>query len=169
MNIQEKKCKVDELSKLFGQYNCFYIIDSTGISANVISDLRKECFNNEINYLVTKNSFIKRAIQESNMESDKVTTIIDQVLHGVSGLMFINDNISKPAKILNKLKQEGIPFVFKCAYFDGELFVGENNLNTMKNMKSQKELVADIIALLQSPIKNIISALKQKVEKEVIA
>ena len=135
MNIQEKKCKVDELSKLFGQYNCFYIIDSTGISANVISDLRKECFNNEINYLVTKNSFIKRAIQESNMESDKVTTIIDQVLHGVSGLMFINDNISKPAKILNKLKQEGIPFVFKCAYFDGELFVGENNLNTMKNMQ----------------------------------
>jgi len=169
MNIQEKKCKIDELSKLFNQYDCFYIIDSTGVSANVVSDLRKECFNSEINYLVTKNSFIKRAIKGLDMKDDKVNTIIDKVLHGVSGLMFINDNISKPAKILNKLKQEGFPFVFKCAYFNGELFVGESNLNTMKNMKSQKELIADIIALLQSPIKNIISALKQKVEKEIIA
>lgn len=164
MNINEKKIVVDYLIEKVSTNSCFYIIDASGLSVPNVDKLRKNCFDANICYKVAKNSLINRALNEVFAGKNiKGFDFIEQSsLHGFSGILFAGDSFSAPARIIELFRKEenNEKPVLKCAFVDGELFFGNDKIKELSALKSKNELVSDIISLLQSPLKNVVSGLE---------
>ncbi len=161
MTREDKKSIIDELTEKLKTTPHFYIADASGFSVAQVNGFRQMCFDKGLEYKVYKNTLIKKALD--NMESD-YSDFADQTLKGFSGVLFSMEVGNLPAKVIldyrKKLgKKEKRP-IFKGASIDGDLFIGDANLEMLSNLKSKEELVGEVIALLQSPAKNVVSALK---------
>ncbi|MEO5976328.1 MAG: 50S ribosomal protein L10 [Chryseolinea sp.] len=157
MTREEKAKIIDELSAKFADNNHFYITDATGFTVDQINNFRRLCFKNGVEYRVYKNTMIRKAL-EKNTNVD-YTPLID-TLHGFSGVIFSKEVGNAPARVIREFRKklEGKP-VLKAAAIQSDIFVGDENLNMLSELKSKNELIGDIISLLQSPAKNLVSAL----------
>ncbi|MFN8260686.1 MAG: 50S ribosomal protein L10 [Chitinophagales bacterium] len=155
MTKTEKQATIDTLTQKFADSNFFYFTDTSGLTVEKINQLRRICFDKGINLQVAKNTLIKKALVAGGKFSDD----LDPVLHGPTAIMFTETG-NVPAKVIKQFRANGDKPALKAAYIDSAVYVGENQLEALINVKSKEELVGDIVALLQSPAKNVISALK---------
>ena len=156
MTREEKGQIIDALSEKFSQHNHFYITDASGFSVEQINAFRRICFKKGVEYRVYKNTLIRKALERRGGDYDPIY----KVLHGFSGVIFSKESGNAPARAITEYrkKNEGKP-AFKAASIHSDLFIGEENLNMLNDLKSKNELIGEIISMLQSPAKNVLSAL----------
>jgi large subunit ribosomal protein L10 len=157
MTREEKGAIIDELSQKFQSIPYFYITDASGMSVAETNDLRRKCFENGIEYVVVKNTLIKKALE--TVENTDYTSFDGTVLTGFSGVMFHPENGKAAAKLIKEFRKTNDKLKLKGASVDYSVFVGADQLDTLLNLKSRTELIGEIIGLLQSPAKNVVSAL----------
>jgi len=155
MNKEEKHEVVLALAEQMKEYGNFYITDTSDLTVAKINAIRRRCFESDIKMQVTKNSLIKKAMEAV----DGDFTEIYDVLKGSSSIMFSKSGTA-PAKLIKELRKKGDKPVLKAAYIDTAIFIGDNQLDALVNLKSKEQLIGEVIGLLQSPAKNVISALK---------
>ncbi|MDX2045527.1 MAG: 50S ribosomal protein L10 [Chitinophagaceae bacterium] len=157
MTKQEKNEVIDVLKEKFSQYNNFYIANTEALTVEQIGKLRRICFNKKVEMKVAKNTLIRKALEQLNEQRYK--NAFDS-LHGVTALMF-SESAKEPALIISSFRKETNTEkpVLKAAFIDGDVFAGDDQLKVLTNLKSKQDLVGEIIGLLQSPAKNVISAL----------
>jgi len=155
---KDQKNEVIELLKgKFSQYNNFYVADTESLTVEQVGKLRRACFDKKVEMKVAKNTLIKKALE--SLDSTRYEGMYDS-LHKVTALMF-SENPKEPAIIISSFRKETNlerP-VLKAAFIDGDVFAGDDQLKTLTNLKSKQDLIGEIIGLLQSPAKNVISAL----------
>jgi len=155
MNKEEKHDLVLALSEQMKEYGNFYITDTSDLTVAKINNIRRQCFDSDITMKVAKNSLIKKAMEAAGGD---YTAMFD-VLKGSSSIFF-SKSATAPAKLIKKLRKQGDKPVLKAAFIDSAIFVGDNQLDTLIKLKSKEQLIGEIIGLLQSPAKNVISALQ---------
>lgn len=153
MKKEVKDTIIVELGEKLKEYPHFYLVDLTGLNAEKTSELRRKCFKSEIKLTVVKNTLLQKAFDASEID---FTPLYDS-LKGNTAVMFTN-TANVPAKLLKEYAKEGVPSL-KAAYAEESFFVGADKLEELVAIKSKNELIADVVALLQSPIKNIVSGL----------
>ncbi len=154
MRKEDKSTIIETIASTIKDYNNFYLTNIETLNSAKTSELRRECAKQEIKLMVVKNTLLKKALE--TLDGD--FTELDAALKGNTAIMFSN-TANAPAKLIAKYKKEGIP-ALKAAYVQESFYVGAENLKALENIKSKEELVGDIIMLLQSPAKNVISALQ---------
>jgi large subunit ribosomal protein L10 len=156
MTREEKGQIIDELAEKFAQHNHFYITDASGFTVGQINAFRRICFHQGVEYRVYKNTLIRKALEKQSGNFEPMF----KVLHGFSGVIFSKESGNAPAKAIKEYrkKNEGKP-AFKAASIQSDLYFGEENLTVLNDLKSKNELIGDVIAALQSPAKNVLSAL----------
>lgn len=158
MTRQEKANIIDSLAEKFNNNQNFYITDASGLSVAQINVFRKMCFDKGVEYGVFKNTLIKKAMEK--VEAD--TSQFEDVLKGFSGVIFSEEVANLPAKVITEYrkKQGAERPLLKAASIDSDVFIGEEHLKMLSNLKSKQELIGEVISLLQSPAKNVVSALQ---------
>jgi large subunit ribosomal protein L10 len=142
------------LGEKLKEFPHFYLVDVTGLNAKQTSDLRRKCFKNEIKMVVVKNKLLHKAFEASEIDFEPLYS----TLKGNTAVLF-TQTANVPAKMLKDYKKQGIP-ALKAAYAEEGIYVGADKLDELCAIKSKNEVIADIVALLQSPAKNVISALQ---------
>lgn len=157
MTREEKSNIIEALSEKFSQNEHFYITDASGLSVAQINAFRRLCFHAGIEYGVYKNTLIRKALEKQGSGNEELF----KVLQGFSGVIFSKEVGNAPAKVIRDYRKgkEGKPLL-KAASIDSSLFFGEESLNMLAELKSKNELIGEIISLLQSPAKNVVSALQ---------
>ncbi|MEH6306982.1 50S ribosomal protein L10 [Olivibacter sp. CPCC 100613] len=155
MRKEEKQEIVQALTDQIKSYGNFYITDTADLTVAKINNIRRKCFEKGIKIQVAKNSLIVKALEAAGVDSEELKS----VLKGASTILF-SETGSAPAKLIKELRKEGDKPVLKGAYIDASVFVGDAQLDSLVALKSKDELIGDIIGLLQSPAKNVVSALK---------
>jgi len=155
MRREEKDTIIDSLAEILKEYSHFYLTDTAQLNAADTSDLRRKCFENDIKLIVVKNNLLKRALEQSEINFEELYP----VLKGTTSIMFTNTG-NGPAKLIKEFRKKHDKPVLKGAYVQESIFVGENTLEALISIKTKQELVGDIIFMLQSPAKNVISALQ---------
>ncbi len=153
MKKEVKDTIIVELGEKLKEFPHFYLVDVTGLNAEATSNLRRKCFKNEIQMVVVKNKLLHKAFEASDIDYEPLYGC----LKGNTAVMFCS-TANVPAKLLQEYKKEGIP-ALKAAYAEESIFVGADRLDELVAIKSKNELIADVVALLQSPIKNVVSGL----------
>lgn len=157
----KKETKLQIIDNIAAQIEAipnFYITDIEGLNAENTSKLRRACYEKEIKLVVVKNTLFQKALEKRGLEGAEQMT---SILKGSSAIMFSQKG-NAPAKLIKEFgKDKGKP-VLKGAYVESCAYIGAENLETLVNIKSREELIGDIIGLLQSPLKNVISALKSQ-------
>jgi len=162
MTKQEKNEVIEFLKEKFNQYNNFYITDTESLTVAQITKLRSVCFDKNVEMRVAKNTLIKKALE--SVDAEKYAGVFDS-LHKVTALMF-SENPKDPAVIISGFRKDskGERPVLKAAFINGDIFVGDNQLKALTNIKTKNELIGEIIGLLQSPIQRVIGALQNRPE-----
>jgi len=157
MTREEKAKIIDKLAQKFADNAHFYITDASGLTVAQVNAFRRLCFKSGVEYGVYKNTLIRKALEKQEGVDYKP---LFEVLNGFSGVIFSKEVGNTPAKVIKEYqtKLEGRPSL-KGASIGSDLFIGKENLNTLSELKSKNELIGEVIALLQSPAKNVISAL----------
>lgn len=162
---KDQKNEVIELLKgKFSQYSNFYIADTESLSVEQVGKLRRACFNKQVEMKVAKNTLIKKALE--SLDSSKYEGVYES-LHKVTALMF-SENPKDPALIISSFRKEmnGEKPVLKAAFINGDLYMGDNQLKALTQIKTKNELIGEVIGLLQSPAKRVIAALLQNAQKK---
>lgn len=154
MKKEVKDTIITELGEKLKQYPHFYLVDVTGMNAEDTSNLRRKCFKSEIKMVVVKNTLLHKAFEASEVDYEGLYS----ALTGNTAVLF-SDVANKPAKLLKDYTKQGIP-ALKAAYAEESIFVGADKLDELAALKSKNELIADVVALLQSLAKNVVSALQ---------
>lgn len=155
MTKEEKSKYIEDLALKLSQSGVFYLTDTAGLNVESVNNLRRKCFQSKIELLVVKNTLLKKALQSLD---GKDFTELYGVLSGPTAVMF-SEVGNAPAKVIQEFRKKSDKPVLKGAYIEESVYTGDNNLATLVAIKSKNELVADIIALLQSPVRNVISGL----------
>lgn len=156
MKREEKEVIITSITELLDKYPNVYVTDTSALTVAKTNQLRRICFSKGVKMLVAKNSLIQKAMEKSNSEAYEG---MFDALKGTSALMF-SETGNVPAKVIKEFRKKGDKPQLKGAYIDTAIFLGDNQLDILAAIKSKNELVGDIIGLLQSPAKNVISALK---------
>ena len=156
MRKEDKTLLIDKIKETLDQYSVVYLANTTSLNAEKTVDLRRAAFKAGIKMMVVKNTLLKKAMDECDVDYSGLY----EALAGPTTLL-LSDTGNAPAKLIKEFrgKKETIP-AFKAAYVEETVYVGEQNLDTLVAIKSKNELIADVVALLQSPAKNVISALQ---------
>ena len=156
MKKEDKSRIIENIGKTIGEYSCFYLTQTQGLNAEKTSALRRACFKDDIKMLCVKNTLLKKALEASERDYSELYDL----LHGETTLLLSNVG-NAPAKLIKKfrLKNDTLPML-KGAYVEETVYVGEGQLDTLSSIKSKNELIGDVIGLLQSPAKNVLSALQ---------
>ncbi|MBO7077918.1 MAG: 50S ribosomal protein L10 [Bacteroidales bacterium] len=161
MKKEAKGQIIESISAQLQQYPNFYITDIAGLNAGQTSKLRRECFNEGIVLSVVKNTLFAHVLK--GLENEEIKTL-SETLVGNTAIMYTNVP-SAPGKLIKKLQREGFAKpVVKGAYVQDCVFIGADKLDQLASIKTREELIGDIIGLLQSPIRNIVSALENASE-----
>ena len=155
MNKDEKQIVIDDLSKRLDDNNVIYITDISDLDAVATSALRRQCFAKNIKLSVVKNTLLKKAME--NVQGKDFTELYD-VLPGPTAIM-LSDTGNLPAKLIKDFRKKNDKPVLKGAFVEESVYVGDEQLNSLVDIKSKDELLGEIVGLLQSPAKNVISAL----------
>jgi large subunit ribosomal protein L10 len=155
MNKDEKHELVLALTEQIKEYGNFYITDTSNLTVAKVNDIRRKCFESDITMQVAKNTLIRKAMEASAGDFSPIF----EALKGSSSILF-SKSATAPAKLIKQLRRTGEKPILKAAYIDSAIFVGDNQLDTLINLKSREQLIGEIIGLLQSPAKNVISGLQ---------
>jgi len=155
MTREEKSQVIDVLTTKLTEGNIIYLADISGLNALDTSNLRRACFKANIKLAVVKNTLLEKAMEKS----DKDFGELPEVLKGNTSLMF-SDTGNAPAKVIKEFRKKSDKPVLKGAYVEEAIYVGDDQLELLVNIKSKEEVIGDIISLLQSPAKNVVSALQ---------
>ncbi len=157
MTRAEKTTAIAELKEKFSNSSFFYLTDSSTLTVEQVNKLRKICFDKGVELKVVKNTLAKKAMEEA--PEDKGYAELYEALKGPTAIMF-TDTANVPAKIIKEFRETSERPVLKAAYIDTAVFIGDDQIESLTKLKSKEDLVAEVIALLQSPAKNVISALQ---------
>ncbi len=154
MRKEDKQLVIEQIGAQLKEYAHFYLVDVTGLNAAATSDLRRKCFGAEIKMVVVKNTLLHKAFEASEIDYSPLYG----TLKGSTAIFFCN-TANVPAKLIKEVGKDGISGL-KAAYAEEGFYVGADNLDALCAIKSKNEVIADVVALLQSPAKNVISALQ---------
>jgi large subunit ribosomal protein L10 len=160
MTKQQKNDVIEVLKGKFSQYSNFYITDTESLTVAQVSSLRSHCFEKQVEMKVAKNTLIRKALE--SLDAEKYSGVMES-LHQVTALMF-SENPKDPAIILagfRKSNNSERP-VLKAAFINGDVFVGDNQLKALTQIKTKNELIGELIGLLQAPIQRVIGALQNR-------
>ncbi|HEY4109414.1 50S ribosomal protein L10 [Puia sp.] len=157
MNKDQKNEVIELLKDKFNQYNNFYITNTESLTVEQVGKLRRICFDKKVEMKVAKNTLIKKALE--SIDSARFSGVFES-LNGVTALLF-SENAKEPAMIITTFRKDTNTAkpVLKAAFIDGDIFAGDEQLKTLTTLKSKHDLIGEIIGLLQSPAKNVISGL----------
>ncbi|WP_207427747.1 50S ribosomal protein L10 [Pedobacter sp. SYSU D00535] len=155
MNREEKHEIVQALTEQIKEYGNFYITDTSNLTVAKINAIRRKFFENGVTIQVAKNTLIRKAMEAAGVDSSE----LGEALKGSSTILF-STVANAPAKLIKELRKGNDKPLLKGAYIDTAVFVGDNQLDALASLKSKEELVGEIIGLLQSPAKNVLSALQ---------
>jgi large subunit ribosomal protein L10 len=155
MTREEKNQIIDSLVGDLTKYGNFYITDISALTVEKTNQLRRACFNKNIKLSVAKNTLIRKALDKMEGDYSEIHT----ALKGTSAIMYCETG-NVPAKVIKEFRKTSDKPLLKGAWIDSAVFLGDNQLEALASLKSKNELIADIIALLQSPAKNVISGLQ---------
>ncbi|MFI5153151.1 MAG: 50S ribosomal protein L10 [Chitinophagales bacterium] len=157
MTKDQKNEVIELLKDKFSQYNNFYVTNTESLTVEQVGKLRRICFDKKVEMKVAKNTLIKKALER--LDDKKYSGMFDS-LHGVTALLF-SESAKEPALIISTFRKEANSQkpVLKAAFIDGDVFAGDNQLKTLSALKSKQDIIGEIIGLLQSPAKNVISGL----------
>ncbi|MDB5202374.1 MAG: ribosomal protein [Ferruginibacter sp.] len=160
MTKQEKNDVIEVLKGKFSQYNNFYVTDTESLTVAQVGKLRNHCFDKQVEMKVAKNTLIKKALE--SLDAEKYAGVYDS-LHKVTALLF-SENPKDPAVIIAGFRKENNNErpVLKAAFINGDVFVGDNQLKALTQIKTKNELIGEIIGLLQSPIQRVLGALQNR-------
>lgn len=161
MTREEKSIAIEDLTAKLAEANIIYIADTSGLNAETTSNLRRACFKAGIKLEVVKNTLLGKAMEASTNDYGDLAS----VLKGNSSI-FIADIANAPAKIIKDFRKKSEKPAFKGAYINGEIYIGDNLLDSLASLKSKEEVIGEIIGLLQSPAKRVIAALLNNAEKK---
>jgi large subunit ribosomal protein L10 len=153
MRKEEKTLVIEDLAGKLESNPNFYLTDISSLTVAKTNDLRRACFNRKISLLVVKNSLLKKAMQRNEAYSDLIPAI-----KGNTAVMFCESG-SEPAKLIKEFRKKNDKPLLKGAFIEESVYIGDNMLETLASIKTKNELIGDVIGLLQSPAKNVISAL----------
>lgn len=154
MKKEDKQLLIQSLGEKLQEYAHFYLVDVTGLNASATSDLRRKCFQQDIKMVVVKNTLLQKAMDAAEIDFSPLY----DCLKGNTAVFFCN-TANVPAKLIKEEGKSGIP-ALKGAYAEEGIYVGADQLDALCAIKSRTELIAEVVALLQSPAKNVISALQ---------
>ena len=154
MRKEDKQLVIEQIGAQLKEYAHFYLVDVTGLNAAATSDLRRKCFGAEIKMVVIKNTLLHKAFEASEIDYSPLYG----TLKGSTAIFFCN-TANVPAKLIKEVGKDGIPGL-KAAYAEEGFYVGAEQLDALCAIKSKNEVIAEIVGLLQSPAKNVISALQ---------
>ena len=154
MRKEDKAIIIEQLGEKLKEYAHFYLVDVTGMNAEETSNLRRKCFGAEIKMVVVKNTLLEKAFEAAEIDYSPLYP----VLKGTTAVFFTNV-ANSPAKLIKEVSKNGIPGL-KAAYAEEGIYVGAENLDALCAIKSKNEVIAEVVGLLQSPIKNVVSALQ---------
>jgi len=155
MKKTDKNVIINDVASTINLFSHFYLTDTTGLNAGATNNLRRLCFNQKVKMIVVKNTLFKKAIEQSGKKIEG----LDEALKGTSAILFSNEG-SLPAKLIKDFRKKATIPVFKGAFVEESVYLGESQLEALANIKSKEELIGDLIALLQSPIRNVLGALQ---------
>ncbi len=157
MTKEQKNEAIEVLKEKFNQYNNFYITNTESLSVEQVNKLRRICFDKNVEMKVAKNTLIRKALE--GIDEARYSGVFDS-LSGVTALLF-SENAKEPAMIISSFRTDtkGQKPILKAAFIDASVFVGDDQLEALKTLKSKQDLIGEIIGLLQSPAKNVISGL----------
>ena len=155
MTRTEKDQLIDELVQVLAEKNVVYLTDASGLDSEATTSLRRECYKKDITVRVVKNTLLRKAMERTEARD---YTELYEVLKGQTALLF-GDIGNAPARVLKEFRKKHDMPILKGAYVEEATYLGDENLEALTNIKSKEELVADVIALLQSPMKNVVGAL----------
>ena len=162
MTTEQKNQAIEVLKEKFSQYNNFYITNTESLSVAQISKLRRLCFDKSVEMKVAKNTLIVKALQQ--LDAEKYSGIMD-AFHGVTALMF-SESPKEPALLISSIREEfktDKP-ILKAALIGDDVFMGNESLLALKNIKTKNELIGEVIGLLKSPLSRVISGLQNRPE-----
>jgi large subunit ribosomal protein L10 len=155
MRREEKTAIIDSLAEKLKEYSHFYLTDTAQLNAADTSDLRRKCFEQNIKLIVVKNTLLKRALEMSEVDFNELYP----VLSGTTSIMFAQTG-NAPARLIKEFRRQHEKPVLKGAYVQESIYIGDTMLDALVSLKTRQELIGDVILLLQSPAKNVISALQ---------
>lgn len=157
MTREEKGAIIEELAEKFGNQANYYFADASGLSVEKTDTFRRECYKRGFEYIVVKNTLIEKALERNELND---SAFVGGVLKGFTGIIFSEDP-KAPARLIKEFSKNnnGLP-AFKGAIVDKSYFSGAGQLDTLMTLKTKNELIGDVIGLLQSPLKNVVSGLK---------
>jgi large subunit ribosomal protein L10 len=161
MTREEKSIAIEDLTAKLAESNIIYIADTSGLNAETTSNLRRACFKAGVKLEVVKNTLLEKAMEASANDYGDLPS----VLKGNSSI-FIADVANVPAKIIKDFRKKSDKPVFKGAFINNEIYIGDNLLDSLAALKSKEEVIGEIIGLLQSPAQRIISALLNNAEQK---
>ena len=155
MTREEKSKVIEDLTAQLADTSTIYIADISGLDAGTTSNLRRACFKANVKLAVVKNTLLTKAMEASDKDFGDLPT----TLKGNTSIM-IAETGNAPAKVIKEFRKKNEKPVLKGAFIDEAIYVGDEYLEALSNIKSKEEVIGDIIGLLQSPAKNVVSALK---------
>ncbi len=155
MNKQEKNQLIEVLDGMLNENKNFYLADISGLTADQNSSLRRLCYKREVSLQVVKNTLLKKAFEKNDTDFSELYS----VLTGNTSIM-IAEAGNAPAKVIKEFRTNNEKPILKAAHIEESIYIGDENLATLADLKSKDELIGDIITILQSPAKNVITALQ---------
>lgn len=155
MKSSDKKVIIDNLQEQIDSYNHFYLTDISGLNAENTGNLRRLCFKQNVKLVVVKNTLLRKALESSNKNVEEIY----DALKGNTSVMFTAD-ANVPAKLIKDFSKRHKKPVLKAAYVQESVYIGADQLDALIAVKSKNELIADVVALLQSPMKTVIGQLQ---------
>lgn len=155
MTREEKSQVIETLTAQLSDNENIYLADISGLNAGTTTNLRRACFKAGVQLAVVKNTLLKKAMESS----DKDFGSLPEVLKGNTSIMF-SETGNAPAKVIKEFRKKSDKPLLKGAFIEEAIFIGDDKLDTLVSIKSKEEVIGDIVGLLQSPAKNVISALK---------
>ena len=155
MKREDKQAVIDSVVVLLNEYPHFYITDISDLNAEDTSNLRRESFKNDVKVMMVKNTLLKKALIQHGDQYEEIF----EALKGTSAVMF-SETGNAPAKLIKDFRKKKEKPSLKGAYVEESIYLGDDQLDMLSAIKSKDELLADIVALLQSPAKNVVSALQ---------
>ena len=155
MKSTEKQVLIDNLQEQIDAYSHFYLTDISGLNAADTNDLRRLCFKQDVKLVVAKNTFLRIALENSGKNLEEIY----DVLEGNTSVMFAVTG-NAPAKLIKEFRKKHQKPVLKAAFVEESVYLGEEQLDTLVSVKSKNELIADVVSLLNSPMRSLLSQLQ---------
>lgn len=157
MTREQKAESIEQLKQKFAQHEFFYVADSSDLTVEQVNKFRGLCFAKGIEMRVVKNTLAVKALEQSS--ADKGYAAILDAFKGTSAVLFTPVS-NAPAKVIQEFRREFPKPLLKAAYIDSAVYIGDDQLEALTNLKSKEELLGELIGLLQSPMSNLMSALQ---------